>query len=64
MQLDWVTALKRGRELLRAGRAEDAIALFNRSIKANPGEYGTTSGIDDARQGIKDAKALMKKRKG
>ncbi len=63
MQLDWMTALTKGQQLLKAGRAKESIAYFNRSLKANPGEAGTASAVEEARLGIKSAEALLKRRK-
>jgi tetratricopeptide (TPR) repeat protein len=60
MQLDWGAALTRGQQLLKAGQAKEAIDWFKRSIKANPGEYGTASAIATAEDGIKAAQALLK----
>jgi len=49
MQPDWVTALKKGQQLLKAARAGESIAHFERSLKASPGEYGTASGEEASR---------------
>jgi tetratricopeptide (TPR) repeat protein len=64
MQLDWMTALKKGEQLLKAGKAKESIAYFKRSLNANPGEYGTASGEEAAQRGIKAAKALLKRQEG
>ena len=55
LTLDWVGALKRGRAELRKGNAEEALALFQRSLASNPGEAGTSSGMDDAWRGMAEA---------
>ena len=61
MRLDWVTALRKGQQLLKAGRARESIGYFERSLQANPGEAGTASGWEAARLGIEAAKALLKR---
>lgn len=63
MRLDWMTALDKGRQLLRAGRAKESIAYFQRSLKTNPGEAGTAAAWEEAEQGIRSAKALLKRQK-
>jgi tetratricopeptide (TPR) repeat protein len=62
MRLDWLSALKKGEELLRKGQAEESIAYFTRSISMNPGEAGTASAEQAARDGITAAQALLKRR--
>lgn len=59
-RLDWHAALQKGEELLRAGRAEESIVYFERSLADNPLEAGTASGVEAARDGIKAAKATLK----
>lgn len=63
MQLDWMTALTKGQQLLKAGKARESIAYFERSLKANPGEYGTAAGEEAARLGIKSAQVQLKRLK-
>jgi tetratricopeptide (TPR) repeat protein len=63
MQLDWMTALNKGQQLLKAGNAKESIAYFKRSLKANPGEAGTASSEEAARLGIKSAEALLKRQR-
>ena len=62
LKLDWLSALKKGEELLKAGKARESIQYFRRSIQGNPGEAGTASAEEAARQGIKTAEKLMKRR--
>ena len=62
MCLDWMTALNKGQQLLKAGKAQESIAYFNRSLQDNPGEYGTSSAVSAAEDGIKAAKALLRRR--
>lgn len=63
MRLDWMTALNKGQQLLKAGKAQESIAYFERSLKDNPGEYGTASAVSAAEDGIKAAKALLRRQK-
>lgn len=62
MKLDWMTALNKGQQLLKAGKAQESIAYFNRSLMDNPGEYGTSSAVSAAEEGIKAAKVLLRRR--
>lgn len=61
MNLDWMTALNKGQQLLKAGKAQESIAYFSRSLMDNPGEYGTSSAVSAAEEGIKSAKALLRR---
>lgn len=51
-KLDWSGALRQGEKLLKAGRAAESLAYFRRSLKINPGEYGTSNALDSAREGF------------
>ena len=63
MHLDWMAALNKGQQLLKAGKARESIAYFERSLNDNPGEYGTASAASAAEDGIKAAKALLRRQK-
>lgn len=51
-KLDWNDALRQGERLLKAGCAAESLAYFRRSLKDNPGEYGTARSLDAAREGL------------
>lgn len=55
-------ALNKGQQLLKAGKAQESIAYFNRSLMDNPDEYGTSTAESAAKKGIKAAKALLRRR--
>lgn len=42
-RLDWLEALEKGEQHLKAGRAAESIPYFRRSLQENPGEPGTQS---------------------
>lgn len=62
LRSDWLDALHEGEELLRAGRAAESVAAFNRSLNANPGEAGTAPAAEAARRGLAAAEALLRRR--
>lgn len=57
--MTWTTALDAGSRLLKEGKARESIVYFKFSIQDNPGECGTSSAIDRARDGIRAAEALI-----
>ena len=57
--MTWMTALETGERLLKEGKARESIACFRFSISDNPGEYGTSSALDRAREGIRAAEKLL-----
>ena len=61
--MTWMTALNTGERLLKEGKARESIVYFRFSIQDNPGEYGTSSEIDSARDGIKAAERLIARMK-
>jgi len=62
LRMDWIAALSEGQRLLKAGKAKESIAYFTRSLAANPGEAGTATDKEAARQGLKSAEAALKRR--
>ena len=59
----WLEELEAGERLLREGKARESIVHFERSIRVNPGEAGTANAEEAAREGIRAAKALLRRRK-
>ncbi len=54
-RLGWAEALKKGEQLLKAGKAAESIPYFRHSLKANPGEYGTANSYKWAQEKLAEA---------
>lgn len=57
LALDWLESLERAEELRQAGRDEESLAFYERSIRMNPGELGTATALENAVFG--KARALL-----
>ncbi len=57
--MDWQQALAEGKRLLQAGRTQESISYLRRSMDANPGEYGTASGYEEAKACLEKARELL-----
>ena len=57
LALDWGASLERAGELRLAGRDEESLAFYERSIRMNPGELGTAAALENAVFG--KARALL-----
>jgi len=60
--LDWIASLERAEELSAAGRDEESLVFFERSLRMNPGEAGTRTALENAAFGkVRAFLALNKK---
>jgi tetratricopeptide (TPR) repeat protein len=48
LSLDWAASLERAEELRNAGRDEESLAFYDRSLRMNPGELGTQGDLEKA----------------
>lgn len=58
---DWLTPLEQAEKLLAQRRYRESIELFERSIRANPGEAGTASALQAAEEGRRKALERLKR---
>lgn len=60
---DWLTPLKEAEKLLAQRRYRESLELFERSIRANPGEAGTASALQAAEDGRRKALEMLKRQR-